>query len=130
MIESYVVNYIVVFMMLEFYEVWFQKAETLLGMLARMYKYYSKSVWLFLMMQPTFYFAVGFMMLTDYNVYSVVLFVMKSLDIGTKIMLVKKIFIDQEISPELTQTIVAPLNKAFIYMGLVIYPILIYLTLS
>jgi len=130
MLESYVFNYIILFVLLEIYEIWAQRAETLLGMLARMYEHYEKSVWLFLVMQPTFIFAMGFMILCEYNIISVTLFSLKAGDILTKMFLIKKVFIEKELSSDLSQMIVAPINKAFIYMGLVIYPLMIVGALS
>jgi len=130
MLESYVFNYIILFVLLEIYEIWAQRAETLLGMLARMYEHYEKSVWLFLVMQPTFIFAMGFMILCEYNIISVTLFSLKAGDILTKMFLIKKVFIEKELSSDLSQMIVAPINKAFIYMGLIIYPLMIVGALS
>ena len=63
MIDDLILNYILLFIILEIYEISWQKAPSIMGMLIRMYKYYSKSIFLFLLMQPTFYFAIGFAML-------------------------------------------------------------------
>jgi len=129
MLESYVQNYVLLFILLEIYEIWWQKAETLLGMLARMYEHYYKSVWLFLIMQPTFIFSIGFMTLSNFNIYSVILFGLKASDIVAKIFLIEKVFVEKEFSEELSVMILAPINKVFVYMGLLIYPSLIVATL-
>jgi len=127
MINEVAFNYIILFIFLEVYEVQWQKANTLIGMLARMYEHYKKSIFIFLIMHPTFYFAIGFMILTDFNVYAVTLFSIKAVDIATKIVLIKKVFIDKEMSTEMTMALVAPLNKYLPYIGVWAYPLCIYL---
>lgn len=117
-------------MLLEIYEVQWQKAETMLGMLARMYHHYQKSIFLFLLMHPTFYLSIYLMMLTDFNGYAVAVFAMKGADIATKIIFIKKIFIDKEVSKEVSLALLAPLNRYMLYIGLLLYPPLIYLSLT
>jgi hypothetical protein len=129
-VDELVLNFILLFLLLEIYEVQWQKAETLLGMLARMYAYYHRSVFLFLIAHPTFYFAIGFMTLSDYNIYAVTLFLIKAVDIAVKIVLLKEVFLKKELSPELTLALLTPINKFIPYMGLFAYPSLIYLALS
>ena len=130
MIEDTVLNYIILFMVLELYEVLWQKANTLLGMLARMYQHYHKSVFVFLLMHPTFYFLVGFMMLSDYNIYAVLLFSIKTMDISMKLILIKQVFIDKEVSSEMSLMLLTPLHKLLPYIGLIAYPPLIYMALT
>lgn len=117
-------------MALEFYEILWQRATTLIGMLARMYQYYHRSVFLFLLMHPTFYFSLGFMMLSDYNIYATILFGIKTLDIAMKLILIKQVFIDKEISTEMSMMLLTPLHKLLPYIGLVVYPPLIYMALT
>jgi len=130
MIEEYILNYVLLFIFLEFYEVSWQKAPSIMGMLVRMHKYYAKSVLLFLIMHPTFYFSIGFVMLCEYNPYAVVLFLIKTIDIATKIQLMEQIFVKKELSQELSLALLAPINNFLPYIGIVIYPILILLALS
>ncbi len=117
-------------MALELYEVLWQKANTLLGMLARMYQHYHKSVFVFLLMHPTFYFLLFFMMLSDYNLYAVILLGIKTIDIAMKLILIKQVFIDKEMSSEMSLMLLTPLHKFLPYMGLVAYPPLIYMALT
>ena len=97
MMDEYVLNYILIFIALEFYEVLWQKANTLIGMLSRMYQHYHKSVFIFLLMHPTFYFLLALMMLNDYNIYAVVLLGIKTMDISMKLILIKQVFIDKKL---------------------------------
>jgi len=130
MVEEYVLNYVLLYILLESYEIWWQRAETLLGILARMFEHYRKNIWLFLLMQPTFYFAIVFTMLCDFNVYSMIFLSIKASDVLTKMLLLKKVFVQREVSKELSEVLLVPINQIFIYMGLIIYPILIVLALS
>jgi len=130
MIEDTLFNYLLLYTLLEIYEVQWQKATTMMGMLARMYEHYHKSAFVFLLMHPTFYFATLFMMFTDYNGYAVALFMIKGIDIATKMVLLKKVFIDKELSEEMTVALLAPLHSFMPYMGLFIYPPLIYMAFN
>ncbi|MEA3228068.1 MAG: hypothetical protein U9P38_03230 [Campylobacterota bacterium] len=129
MLDEQIVNYILLFIFLELYELQWQKAQTMMGMLARMYQHYKKSIFLFFIMHPTFYFAIAFMILNDYNIYALSLFTIKALDISAKIILIKQVFIDKELSHELSLALLVPLNKWLLYIGLIVYPPLIYFTL-
>ena len=130
MIEDTLFNYLLLYTFLEIYEVQWQKAATMIGMLARMYEHYRKSIFIFLLMHPTFYFAILFMMFTNYNGYAVALFVIKGVDIATKIVMIKKVFIDKELSEEMTLALLAPLHFLMPYIGILVYPPLIYMAFS
>ena len=129
MINELILNYIMLFVLLEFYEISWQKAPSIMGMLIRMNKYYAKSVFLFLVMNPTFYFAVWFAMLTEYSASAMILLFIKTVDIATKIILIEQVFIKKELTQELSLILLAPINSFLPYMGLVIYPVLIVLSL-
>ncbi|QSZ40976.1 hypothetical protein GJV85_02210 [Sulfurimonas aquatica] len=129
MINELILNYLIIFVFLEIYEVWWQKANTVMGMLAKMYQHYSKNIFLFFIMHPTFYFAIFFMMMSDYNGYGITLFLIKTADMVLKLILIKQIFIDKEISKELTLAILAPLHPLLPYIGIGLYPPLIYMAL-
>ena len=129
-IEDTILNYMIFYILLEVYEVSWQKAKTLADMLARMYKYYDKSVFLFLLMHPTLYFSIGFMVLSDYNFYATLLFMIKSVDIITKMSLIKQLFIDKDIPQEIAVALMSPLKGYMPYVGLLLYPPLIYMALA
>jgi len=128
MINDLILNYIILFLILESFEIYWQKAPTIMGMLLRMYKYYRKNIFLFLVMQPTFIFAVGFAMINDYSPYAMILLFIKTADIATKILLLEQVFSKKEVSHEISMVLVAPINNFLPYMGFVAYPPLIYMT--
>ena len=125
MLDELVLNYVLLFVFLEIYEVQWQKAQTVMGMLARMYQHYSKSIFLFLIMHPTFYFSIGFVMLTDYNAYAMILLFIKTIDLATKILLIEQVFRKKELSQDLVLTLLTPIHSWLPYIGIVIYPPLI-----
>jgi len=121
--------YIVIYIFFEVYEVQWQKSSTMEGMLQNMYRYYSKSIFVFLLMHPTFYFAITFMLFTNYSIYALILFAIKAADIATKLILMKQIFIDKKVSPELSVMLQTPIHPFLPYIGLTLYPFLIYMAL-
>lgn len=129
MIDDLILNYVLLFVFLELYEITWQKAPSIMGMVIRMYRYYSKSIFLFLLMQPTFYFSIGFVMLSDYNVYAMILLFLKTVDVATKILLIEQVFIKRKLSHDLSLILLAPINSFLPYLGLLIYPPLILLAL-
>lgn len=130
MINEVILNYVILFLVLELYEVQWQKASTMMGMLARMYQHYSRSIFIFLIMHPTFYLFMALMIQTDYNIYAVILLFIKTVDIFMKIVLIKQVFIDKKTTPELALALLAPINKLLPYIGLIAYPPLIYWAMS
>jgi hypothetical protein len=81
-------------------------------------------------MHPTFYFAIGFAMLSDYNGFALLLLFIKTLDVATKILLIQQVFIKKELSQELALILLAPINSFLPYLGVILYPLLILLALS
>ena len=129
MINDLILNYILLFIILEIYEISWQKAPSIMGMLIRMQKYYKKSIFLFLIMQPTFYFAIGFAMLSNYAPSALILLFIKTFDIATKILLIEQVFTKKELSQDLSLILLAPINSFLPYIGLLIYPFLIALAI-
>jgi len=129
MMNIYVLEFLVFYIVLELYEVLWQKGERVIDMLGSIYKYYHKNIFLVLLMHPTFPFAMFLVMFTNYNGYAVTFFIIKGVDIITKLLLVKQVFIDQKITDDIAIMLEIPLGKFLPYMGLLIYPPFIYMAL-
>ena len=125
-----VLTYIVLYILLELYEVEWQKAHTIMGMLARMYQWYQKSAFLFLLMHPTLYFGIYFVMLTHFNGYAVALLSFKAADVLTKMFLIKKVFIEQSLDKEMQEALFTPIGSVLPYIGIVLYPFFIFMALQ
>jgi len=120
---------LLVSILLELFEVQWQKADTLMGMLLRMYQRYQKNMLLFLVMHPTFYFAIWLMMVTDASYGAIALLFVKTIDIATKIMLIQQVFEKKELSQEFSIMLLAPLKPIMPYLGVFVYPPIVYMAL-
>lgn len=114
---------------LELFEIQWQKADNLIGMLAKLYRYYSKNIILFFLMHPTFYFGIGLAMITDLAFSAVALVFIKTVDIATKILLIQQIFEKQELSAEMSAMLIAPLHPLMPYLAIFVYTPLVYFAL-
>ena len=117
------------YIVLELFEVQWQKADTIIGMLQRIYKRYSQNILLFFILHPTFIFGIWLMMVTNASAASMILLFIKAVDIATKIVLIQQVFEKKDVPPELENMLSAPLNPAMPYIGLLVYPPLVYMAL-
>ena len=115
----------------EFIEVVWQYAPTLRGMLERLYIYYRKSVFLFLGMHLGYLWLLFVSLAFDlFNWPMIVAISLKTLDIFSKLDLIKRLFIQADSK---TETELAPLLDrsipVWIYaVGPLTYPYLIWLS--
>ena len=112
---------IALFISFELYEIYWQKAESMMGMLNKMHRYYKKNILLFLLMHPTYYYTIFLLLLFDeISPIAVILFI-KTLDIATKILLIEQIYYKKRISQEMAMLLLTPLHPFLPYMGLFLY---------
>jgi len=120
-----------ILLLAELFEAFMQRSPTLLGVLAKLYTYYAKSIFLFFLIQPGFYFIVFVILFTGVlNASLVFLLAMKIFDIFYKIELIKKVFIEREVTQELAQMLEWKIPPLFFLMGAGMYPPLLYYALS
>lgn len=121
--------YIAIYFALESYEILWQKADSMMGMLLRMHRYYARSVVLFLLMHPTFYFVIFLVLEQGLSpLLGVILFV-KTFDIATKIVLIEQVFIKRRLSQKMTLMLLTPLGNYLPYVPLLIYPPMLFVAL-
>jgi hypothetical protein len=114
----------------ELFEAYIQRSETLLGVLEKLYVYYQKSIFLFFLIQPGFYFILFVVLLTGVlNMTMVFLLAIKIFDLFYKIELIKKVFIEREVSQEIAQMLEWKMPSMFFLMGAVLYPPLLFYAL-
>ena len=114
----------------ELFEAYLQRSETLLGVLEKLYAYYKKSIFLFFLIQPGFYFILFVVLVTGIlNVSMIFLLAIKVFDIFYKIELIKKVFIVREVSPEIAQMLEWKIPPLFFLMGAGMYPPLLFYAL-
>lgn len=115
----------------ELFEAVTQRSETLLGVLEKLHFYYEKSIFLFFLMQPGFYVLLFIVILTNvFNISMVFLLAIKIFDMFYKIELIKKVFVEREVSMEIAQMLEWKMPSWFFLMGALMYPPLLYFALS
>ena len=115
----------------ELFEATIQRSETLFGVLKKLYAYYEKSIFLFFLIQPGFYVLLFIVILTGVlNISMVFLLALKVFDIFYKIELVKKVFIEGEVSQEIAQMLEWKMPPYFFLMGVAMYPPLLFYALT
>ena len=69
-----------ILILLELFEAYLQRSETLFGVLEKLYAYYKQSIFLFFLIQPGFYFILFVVLVTGVlNVSMIFLLVLKAL---------------------------------------------------
>ena len=121
----------IILLFAELFEAYVQRAQTLLGVLEKLYAYYQKSIFLFFLIQPGFYFIMFIVLLTGVlNVTMVFLLAIKIFDIFYKIELIKKVFIEREVSQEIARMLEWKMPSMFFLMGAALYPPLLFYALT
>jgi len=120
----------IILLFAELFEAYIQRAQTLFGVLEKLYAYYQKSIFLFFLIQPGFYFIMFIVLLTGVlNLTMVFLLAIKIFDIFYKIELMKKVFIEREVSQEIAQMLEWKMPSMFFLMGAALYPPLLFYAL-
>ncbi len=115
----------------ELFEAYMQRASTLFGVLEKLYTYYQKSIFLFFLIQPGFYFMLFIVLMTGVlNVSMIFLLAIKVFDMFYKIELIKKVFIQREVSSEIVQMLEWKMPSYFFLMGVGMYPPLLFYALG
>ena len=93
---------IIIMIVLELMEASLQRANTLGTMIEKLYVYYNKSIFLFFMIHPTFYFTLFVSLyLNLVNFYIIAILLIKTFDIFFKIELIKQRYGQKEMDKEL-----------------------------
>jgi len=115
----------------ELFEAYVQRADTLFGVLVNLYHYYRKSIFWFFLVQPGFYLLLFIVLMTGVlNASMIFLLALKIFDMFYKIELIKKVFIEKEVSAELGQMLEWKMPPYFFLMGVGMYPPLLYYALT
>ena len=121
-----IVILLIIYIGLELFEIQWQKADNLIGVLGRLYRYYHKNIILFFLMHPTFYFGIGLAMVTDLAFSAIALVFIKTVDLATKILLIQQVFEKKELSAEMSAMLIAPLHPLMPYLSVLVYTPLVY----
>jgi len=114
----------------ELFEAYIQRSGTLLGVLEKLYDYYQKNIFFFFLIHPGFYIVLFIVVLTGVlNLTMVFLLALKIFDLFYKMELIKKVFIEREVSQEIAQMLQWKIPPAFFLMGAGLYPPLLFYAL-
>ena len=121
---------VAILVMLELFEAYLQRADTLYGVMEKLYAWYSKSIFAFFLIHPAFYFTLFVVIVTDIlNIYMILLLTLKVFDLFYKIELIKTIFIKQNIPADLSTMLEWKIPSWFFLMGVGLYPPLLFYAL-
>jgi hypothetical protein len=116
---------------LELLEAHVQRAGTLSEMIDRLYFYYHKSVFLFFIVHPTFYFVLLIAIYFDiFDFYIISILLFKLFDIFFKIEMIKQRYMEKEMDSDLAQMLNTKMAPWMGYLGLFTYVPLLFMAIS
>jgi hypothetical protein len=122
---------VVMMIFLELIEAYYQRASTLGEMIDRLYEYYKKSVFLFFIVHPTFYFVLCVALYFDiFNFYIITILIFKVFDIVFKIEMIKQRYQGKEMDRELAQMLNYKLAPWMVLLGVFTYVPLLIMAIS
>ena len=123
---------VIILIFLEIFEMWWQKSDTMEGLLLNAYSYYNKSIFLYFIMHPSFYFTLFVILYTDiFNWWLLTILIFKTIDIFFKITLMRGLFEGKgDINMEIRGVLKEPISQMLFLTGLGIYPFLMFYGLS
>ncbi len=122
---------ILILIILELFEAWWQRSDTMMGVLAEGYHYYQKSIFLFFLMHPSFYYILFVILFTQVlNGWMVTILLLKSVDLFFKITMMQNIFLKGEADDVLGSFLEEPLSPWIFLTGVSLYPFLLFYALS
>jgi hypothetical protein len=119
---------IIFFISLEIFESNWQKADTFYGVIKNNYKVYEKNIFLYFILNPTFFFSIYLAMkFNNFGFLMSSIIVLKFTDICFRLFLMKKIEDDEDI----TQLVPIDINYSLTirYFNVILYPITFFLSL-
>jgi len=123
-------QFIIIMIVLELMEASLQKANTLGEMIEKLYVYYNKSVFLFFMIHPTFYFILFVSIyLNIVNFYIIAILLIKTFDIFFKIELIKQRYIKKDMDKELEMMLNLKMAPWMGLLGVIMYVPLLFMAI-
>ena len=118
---------ILILIILEIFEIWWQKAPTIEKVISQTYLYYQKSIFVLFLTHPSFYFVVFIIIYTKIlNIWMIAILFIKIIDIFFKLTLIKGLYQDGDIDEKIRIVIKQPLNQWLFLTGLGLYPFLLF----
>jgi len=122
--------FVIILVVLELFEATMQRADTLYGVMEKLYAWYRKSIFAFFLIHPSFYFVLFVVVVTDVlNIYMILILTFKIFDLFYKIELIKTIFIRQNVPADLSAMLEWQIPPWFFLIGVTLYPPLLFYAL-
>jgi hypothetical protein len=116
---------------LELIEAYLQMANTLGEMIDILYDYYSKSIFVFFLSHPTFYFVLCVALYLDtFNFYIIIILFFKTLDLFFKVEMIKQRYQEENMDSELVQLLSSNIAPWMRFIGLFTYVPLLFMAIS
>ena len=116
------------FAALEVFESNWQKSDTFAGVVKNNYLIYKKSVFIFILLNPTFFYALYLSIsMNNYSFLMNLIIVLKFVDISFRLHLSRKIDNDEDVSGLIPEDM--KYNFFLRYINVVIYPVTFYFSL-
>lgn len=113
---------VLLMLIIELIETNLQKAETLGAMIDRLYRYYQKSVFLFFLVHPSFYFMIFISIyLNLFNFYMIAILLLKILDILFKIVIIEQRFISKDMDADLEDMLRLKMSQSVMFLSSLMY---------
>jgi len=126
-----VLFFTLILLLAELFEAMIQRSQTLLGILKNLYSYYERSIFFFFLIQPGFYVILFVVLYTGVlNLSMIFILALKVFDIFYKLELMKKVFIEREVSTQIAEMLAWKIPPLFFLMGVWMYPPLLYYALA
>ena len=126
-----ILTFTLILVLAELFEAYLQRAKTLFGILENLYSYYQKSIFFFFLIQPGFYIILYVVLVSaTLNASMIFLLLLKVFDIFYKIEMIKKVFFEKVVSPEVLEMLEWEIPSYFFLMGVFMYPPLLFYALS
>jgi hypothetical protein len=116
----------ILFIAAELFEMLWQKSQTLLQMLEKIYGYYQRSPYLLYLMHPSYIFSLYLLFISNFNLWIAVIVAIKSLDIAFKVLLIHKHFVRHDLSEEMEMLLSQRLHPFMLSIGLFFYPFFLF----
>ena len=122
---------ILILIILELFEAWWQRSNTMMEVLELGYHYYQKSIFLFFLMHPSFYYMLFVILFTQVlNGWMVTILLLKSVDLFFKITMMQNIFVKNEVDEMMGSILYEPLSPWLFLTGVSLYPFLLFYALA
>jgi hypothetical protein len=122
---------ILIMILLELIEAYLQRASTLGEMIDKLYEYYKKSIFLFFLAHPTFYFVLCVALYFNiFNFYMGAILLFKVFDIFFKIEMIKQRYQEKEMDSELVEMLNHQIVPWMNLLGLFAYVPLLFMAIS